>query len=145
MFTNMTLRHQAIIRSTLTLAWLTAAGSGLSALIFSPRTIIYELGAVLTMSSGALCLVFSLIAAFGVAFNRYRFEWFASWMAAAGIAPYLLSVWAFVFTGSPTRLTQAFMLTSLLVFMVLRAEFCAVHAQKLRTNHKDTGAINVQS
>lgn len=133
------------VRATLASAWFSAALAGMSSIVFSPRTIINELGSILTLVSGSLCMTFSLIAMVGVVFNRYRFEWFASWFAAAGIAPYLLSVWFFIISGSYTRLTQALLLTSLLLFMMLRAEFCAVHAQKLRIQHEDTGAIDVQS
>lgn len=144
MYSSLSRRDQMAVRSTLTVAWLLAAGGGMSAIAFSPNTIVSELGTIITTIWAVTVTVASVVALLGVVFDRYRLEWVSSWFAFMGLMPYVATIWWIVTTGELTRLTQAFMMTSLLVFMILRAEFCAAHAAKLRTMHTtETGGIRV--
>lgn len=136
-------RHQVSIRLTLSLAWLLAAGGGLSALTVSPLSLIVELGPVVTHLWAVGLMIASAIALLGVAMNKYRFEWVAAWLAAVGLFPYVTTIWWLVSIGQTGHLTQAFMLSSLLVFMVLRANFCSAHAARLRSIHVETGSTRV--
>lgn len=129
-----------LIKGVLAAAWLWAGGAGLSASIMAPGTYVAELGSVWTVVFGVSLSASAIIAAIGVVMARYRWEWIAAWAAAASIAPYLVTVWALTFTDTWTRSTQAFLVTSLLTFFVLRAILCAAHAAQLRKVHEASTA-----
>lgn len=137
MYGNLPQPQRAAIRSTLSSGWVLVAAAGLSAALVSPYTIIAEVGNVVLTGSGLLVLLSALVAAAGVAFDHYRWEWWAAWFASAGITPYVGTVWWLVASGEATRLTQAFSVTALLVFFVTRALLCSAHAEKLRVAHDD--------
>lgn len=135
MYGNLPRPQRAAIRSTLSAGWVLVAGAGLSAALVSPYTIIAEVGNVVLTCSGLLVLLSALVAAAGVAFGRYHWEWWAAWFASAGITPYVGTVLWLVASGEVTRLTQAFSVSALLVFCITRALLCSAHAAKLREAH----------
>lgn len=144
MYSGLPLPHRRFVKVSLSASWLFAAAAGLSAVILSPNTIISELGPWLTEISGWMLGTAAITAMLGVAGARYRWEWFASWFAAAALSPYLVTVWALTLTGEPTRSTQAFLVTSLLSFFITRAVLCSAHAAKLREVHgAGTGVIDL--
>lgn len=145
MFSHLPRRHRAIIRSTLSAAWLLTAAGGGSAILWTPVTIESELGTYLTYFWGGVAAIASVVAFFGVVLDRYRLEWSASWFASGGITLYAGVLWWLVFTGSETRLTQAFLITALLVHTLNRAVSCAAHAARLREQSAETGEIGVVS
>lgn len=137
MYSGLPRRQRRLVKVTLAAAWVLAGAGGLSAIIVSPNTIVAELGILVVFGWGSIAAVSSVIAALGVLFKRYRWEWWASWFASAGIVPYVGTVWWLVFAGETTRLTQAFLVSSLMAFFALRAQLCAAHAAKLRVMHEE--------
>jgi hypothetical protein len=135
MYSGLPPRHKRVVKTTLIAGWALSGLAGASAVIASPTTIISEIGLWGTVLSGILLMAATGIAIVGVAANRYHLEWVASWGAAAALAPYLVTVWALVFTDTLTRSTQAFLVTSLVAFYISRAALCAAHAAKLREAH----------
>lgn len=135
MYSGLPTAHRRAVKTALTLSWLASAGAGLSAIILSPNTIVAELGEWGTILSGVALSFSAILAAAGVTFGRYRWEWVSAWVSAAALAPYLITVWALVIVDSNTRSTQAFLVTSLLGFYITRALLCAAHAAKLRIAH----------
>ena len=137
-------RYRISLRIALVAAWLFAAIGGFGMIVLSPLTIVSELGGIAIYAAGAIGLAFSLIATWGVAVDRYRFEWAPAWMAASGFSVYGATLWWLVFSGEWTRLTQASVVTAAILFMMSRALFCAAHAARLRSLHSgDTGNLDV--
>lgn len=137
-------RDRILLRGILASAWIVVALGGVSAILFTPTTIENELGTLLTYIWGGISAIASIIAAIGVLTNRYRLEWAAAWFAGAGLAVYGGVVWWLVVAGSTTRLTQAFLISALILHTVYRALSCGAHARKLRIEHlTHSGAINV--
>lgn len=143
MFSHLPRRHRAIIRSTLSVAWLLTAAGGGAAILWTPTTIESELGTRLTHFWGAVAAVASIVAFLGVVLDHYRMEWAASWFASGGISLYAGVLWWLVSTGSETRLTQALLITALLVHTLNRAVSCAAHAARLREHSAETGETGV--
>lgn len=141
MYSGLPRRQKNLIIVTLTAAWLLVAAVGFSSAFLSPRTVAAETGSLMLLCSGITVMVSAVVAALGVAFGRYRWEWVASWPASAGYVPYVITVWWLVFSESGSRLTQAFSVTALLVFIILRSLLCSAHAAKLREMVIQTGLI----
>lgn len=135
MYSGLPPRHRALVKTSLASAWALSGLAGLSAVILSPTTIISEIGGLGTVLSGLVLMVATVVAVVGVTANRYWLEWVASWGAATALAPYLITVWALVFTDTATRSTQAFLVTSLVAFYISRSALCGAHAAKLREAH----------
>lgn len=115
-------------------------------MISSPLAIVSELGTVVSSGWGLILATAAIVAGVGVATNRYRIEWPAAWFAASGLSIYAITLWWIVFTGGTSGLTQAFMVSAAVLFMVTRALFCAAHAAKLRTIHSgETGPTHVSN
>lgn len=132
MFSGLPPRQRALIRTTLSGAWLLVAAGGLSAVATEPAGIPQDF-------FGLAVVVTSFFAAAGVIFNRYRWEWVSSWFAAASMTPYVLAAVADTFRHGPQNLSSVFLLTALAAFFVSRALMCAAHAAKLRARHADPG------
>jgi hypothetical protein len=144
MYSGLPMPHRAAVKTSLATAWLLAGGAGLSAIIFPPVTIVAGLGGPMTAVTGCALAAAAFTAALGVVMARYRWEWLASWVASAALAPYAATIWALVFTGEPTRETQALLASSLLAFFITRSVLCAAHAAKLREVHgAGTGLIDL--
>ena len=143
MYTGLPKRQRILVVATLTATWLLVAAAGFSSAFLSPRTVTAEVGSVVLLVCGSAVMTSALIAALGVAINRYRWEWAASWLTAAGVVPYVITVWWLVFSESGSRLTQAFFVTALLTFLVHRALMCAAHAAKMREIVAQTGLIPI--
>lgn len=126
MFSGFPPRLRTTVRSTLTSAWTCVALGGLSSIIFNSRGFLTDL-------TGAAIVVTALLAAYGVAFNKYRWEWVAAWFASASMTPHILVSWAIVLEQGPSRMDSAWLVTALAAFFALRALMCAAHAEKLRS------------
>lgn len=135
------LPQRALIRVTLTVIWVLILFGGVTSLFFNTPTAVSEVGLTLATISGSIITVAGALAAFGVAFNRYRYEWAAAWAAAAGMIPYIFSSWVDVYINS-LEADQALYSTAAWVFMVLRTQECSAHAAKLRALHGGTGPIH---
>jgi hypothetical protein len=130
--------HRYYVRTTLVLAWLFAAGAGFAATTFTAisATVVRELGLVLTIVCGVALSLGGIIAAAGVLFKHYRWEWWSAYFSAFGISPYVFSLWYTVlFQGEETRTTQALLVTSLFLSFLTRAALCGAHAARLRAIH----------
>lgn len=132
MYSNLPKRQRRLIKLVLAASWLLAGAGGISAIVVSPNTIVAELGRLVVYGWGGVVAASSLVATAGVLFMRYRWEWWASWFVG--------TVWWLVAAGETTRLTQAFLVASLLGFFVLRALLCAAHAAKLRALHGEVSS-----
>ena len=141
MYSGLPPLHRRVVKTTLATAWALSGAAGLSAVIASPNTIISEIGTLGTVISGVLLTIATATAVIGVVAGRYWFEWIAAWGAAVALVPYLVTVWALTLTGEPTRSTQAFLVTSLLAFYLVRVALCAAHAAKLRIAHEASALI----
>lgn len=133
-------RHRIAVRSALTASWGFAGLAGLSAATLTSvsLTVVRELGLVLTVVCGLALALGAGVATWGVATDRYRFEWGGAWFAGFGISPYVVSLWAVISATWPaeiTRTTQGLLVTSLLCFFLTRALMCGAHASRLRALH----------
>lgn len=146
MLSGMPRRNRIGIRISLTTAWMLVGAAGIAMWFDTPMTIVREVGETVTDSAGLAMGAAAFVAALGTALDRYRLEWSAAWFAAMSIVPYVITVWWLVFSESGSRTTQAFFMSALLVFIVLRAQLCAAHAAKLRALHRETtGSVNMES
>lgn len=135
MYSNLPTTPRRLIKTTLTLAWAFAGGSGFSSVLLAPEGSVRELGEAATSIFGSVLTIAVAFAMFGVAAGRYRWEWIASYLASASLAPYMVLLWASVFFGRLGSMPQSFLVTSLLAFFVLRGFMCAAHAAVLRAAH----------
>lgn len=133
MFSALPDHHRRLVKATLSAAWVSSAGAGLAAVVL-PTVSVDPLGVIGTGIAGATLAVATVLAALGVALNRYQWEWVASWLASASLIPYLVTLWAMTFVSS-SNLGQAFLITSLMLFYATRSLLCAAHAAKLREIH----------
>lgn len=123
------------MQASLGVSWAFSVGAGLSALLAPSNPVLAELGLV-HVPVGIMLFMATAWALAGVIFNRYRWEWLASWVAAVAATPYTLTLWGFVAAEGSIWLTQAFLLSSLTAFYVTRGLLCSAHAAKLREIHK---------
>ena len=135
MYSGLPTGHRRAVKTALAASWLASCFAGLSAVILAPGVYVHELGAWGTLLSGMSLATATIVAASGVAFGRYRWEWVAAWVSAASLAPYVATVWALILTTAASNTTQAWLASSLLGFYITRAFLCAAHAAKLREAH----------
>lgn len=126
-------KSRLAIRLVLTVAWLLISMGGLSAALMGPKTVAIEVGVPVLVGAGFIIALAGTVAAAGIVLGRYRLEWTASWFAGGGMIPYVAAVWWLTVTSSPTRLTQALLLTALLAFVTLRSIMCSAHATLMRS------------
>lgn len=137
MFTALSPRYRAQVRFALAASWLFSACAGAVAVIGTPSHVVDDWGPLRYVWAGSL-VVAGVVAASGVIFNKYRWEWGAAWFASAAATPYAMGIWVLSFYGEPDRMTGAFFLTSLIAMTITRALLCAAHAEKLRTATTET-------
>ena len=143
MYSTLPPKQRRYVLITLSLYWLLVAAGGSTSIVFEPNRITESMGEYTTNAWGTVVLISGLAAVVGVTFRRYRIEWIAAWMAAAGISPYVLAIWWLVADGEPFRLTQGFMMTALLVSFLKRAMSCSAHAAKMRELHKEVMILDL--
>ena len=143
MYSTLPPKQRRYVLITLSLYWLLVAAGGSTSIVFEPNRITESMGEYTTNAWGTVVLISGLAAVVGVTFRRYRIEWIAAWMAAAGISPYVLAIWWLVADGEPFRLTQGFMMTALLVSFLKRATSCSAHAAKMRELHKEVMILDL--
>lgn len=129
-------RWQTSIRAARFLFYASAAAVGASGLFLTPETLIAAAGEPLTAFWSGLMLAGGMVGMLGVAQNRYRIEWLATWPLSGGSLAYAATVWMLVAAGSHTRATQAFALTALGLALACHGLTLAAHAAKLRLKHE---------
>ncbi len=134
------LRNRVYVRLSLTTAWTLASCAGVVASLLIGN-VIRELGTAMTVVCGLSLLIGSGVATYGVAFNRYRLEWAGAWFAAFGLSPYLVALWLAVFVVDFGRISQAFVISSLVTFFLYRAAMCSAHAARLRALHHEAEVV----
>ena len=98
-----------------------AALGGMAAIFWTPVTIQAQLGGMTYV--WALILLFGGLLAFGATLTqRYLIEWPATYMVATGVILYLVALWGITATGSPSRLTQALLVTAYGASLLARGE-----------------------
>ena len=138
-------RRLLLPRLALAGAWAMVAFAGAAPLFVPPAVATSEFGVYVAYAWGSISAIAAAAAAVGSLLNSYRIEWVAAWFAASGMSVYTLMLWWLVFSGAARFLTQAFLSTAVIMFMVSRALAGAARAAKLRAAHLDTGGVNVQS
>lgn len=143
MYSSFPKRDRIAIRVALSLAWFMSSLAGVGGILLTPATVQNEVGIHLPLISSFIVFLASAYSLVGVAINRYEWEWVGSWFTIGGAFIYVVTVWALVFTSSPTRMQQAASLSSLLFFYVYRIVACSAHARKLRQIHAlvNTGEV----
>jgi hypothetical protein len=144
MFNGLPTNSRRLVKLVLSLAWSFAGGAGLSSVLRAPISYVRELGQMWTLVFGAILVIATLCAVIGVTTGRYRWEWTASYLASASLVPYAGVLWATVLLGHPSTLPQAFLVTSLVMFFILRGLLCAAHAAVLRRAYVVTTTAPVQ-
>lgn len=129
MYSSLPRRQRFLIRGALALAWSLVALSGVTTLMFGADAFLQDI-------FGLVVVATSVLAAVGVATNRYRWEWVSAWFAAGGIVPYIVAAIADAYQGGPEHLPMVFLLAALAAFFSSRALHCAAHAAKLRAQHE---------
>lgn len=141
MFSGLPTTQRRLVKADLALAWGLAGGAGLSSVLLLPGSFVRELGTLWTLVFGVALAVATTCAVVGVLTGHYRLEWSASYLACASLMPYVGILWATVAFGHSSTLPQAFLVTALVAFFVLRGLLCAAHAALLRDAH--TMAVSV--
>lgn len=136
MFSGLPPREKRAVKATLIAGWLSAAGAGISATVDPTSRTLAEMGPLAAMVMGVLLSIAAVGALVGVVSDRYRLEWVSAWIAAAGFAPYAITIWSLTVTINANWLTASFISTVALSFFVSRAFLCAAHAAKLRVVHE---------
>lgn len=106
--------------------------AGVAALIFTPRTIEGALGEGLTLAWSIVAVVGGILAALGAAADRYRVELAAVWLTAGGVSAYAVTIWGLTLAETPTRSTQALMVTALVLSLWLRGATLGRRAARAR-------------
>ncbi|QGJ95265.1 hypothetical protein QDA11_gp45 [Microbacterium phage Jayden] len=141
MYSGLPARERRAVQASLVAGWLSATGAGLSA-TFNPTSVtLAAMGPVIAAIMGTILSVSALVALVGVVGSRYRLEWVAAWIAAAGFVPYSITIWSLTVTENASWVTAAFISTVSLAFYVSRALLCAAHAAKLRVMHEASETI----
>lgn len=141
MYSGLPSRERRAVQASLVAGWLSATGAGLSAALNPTSMTLLTMGPVIAVLMGSVLTVSAIIALVGVIGSRYRLEWVAAWMAAAGFVPYSITIWSLTVTENTSWLTAAFISTVSLAFYVSRAFLCAAHAAKLRIVHEASETI----
>lgn len=101
-------------------AYLLIAASG-AAVLSAPSASYASLSTVLTVVWGILCLIGGGLMAYGVARQRYRWEWLPSWVAATGVAMYAALSWQQVLAEGIGHAPRALLMSSLVLLLLSRA------------------------
>uniref|UniRef100_A0AAU8GPB3 Membrane protein n=1 Tax=Microbacterium phage Crisis TaxID=3158889 RepID=A0AAU8GPB3_9CAUD len=141
MYSGLPAPERRAVKASLIVGWLSATGAGLSAALFPTSVVLLGMGGVIAISMGVTLTLSALLAVYGVAANRYRFEWVAGWLSAACFVPYSITIWSLTVTAQLHWLTASFISTVALSFFVSRALLCAAHAAKLRIAHEASEVI----
>src|SRR5688572_8899537 len=135
MYSGLPRHARRVIKSTLSSAWLASGVAGAFAVVSAAMDGATTYPTGMEILFGSMLMTGASIAAFGVIFNRYRWEWVSSWLAASAVAPYAVLAWANTIVDW-SHATTAFLFTSLVMFYIQRGALCAAHASKLREVHK---------
>uniref|UniRef100_A0AAU7J7I5 Holin n=2 Tax=unclassified bacterial viruses TaxID=12333 RepID=A0AAU7J7I5_9VIRU len=135
MYSGLPVRERRAVKSALIVGWLSSVGAGVSALTVPTSITLIEMGLFFSILMGVILVASASAATYGVASGRYRFEWVAAWIAAAGFVPFWVTLWSLTITLNPSWLTAAFVSTISMSFFVSRAFLCGAHAAKLRIVH----------
>lgn len=127
---------QLTLRVTRFVIYTLTACLGVSGIFFTPTTLVDTIGSPSTIFWAALVLAGGITGMIGVAWNRYRIEWMASWPLAGGTLGYAAIVWLIVLQGNPSRSAQAFALTAFGLALASRGITLAAHAAKMRRLHR---------
>ncbi len=129
-------RWRIVLRTTRAVLYLLVLAAGVAGVVWQPRTIAGTIGEPLTYWWAILAATGSIIALAGVVADRWHLESVAVWPAAGGMIGYAVSLWGIVATGEQTRVTQACVVSALVVALAYRGLELAAHAAKLRAHHE---------
>lgn len=103
------------VRTARVLVYAMAVTAGVSAFLFSPRTLSVP-GAIIIVSSMA---IFGLACLVGTILQNYIIEWISLFFLTAGMSCYVITVWFSVW-HSPARLAGTAVLSMLVLLLVIR-------------------------
>lgn len=141
MYSGLPPRERRAVQASLVVGWLSATGAGLSAALNPTSVTLATMGSVIAAIMGVMLAASAVVATVGILAQRYRLEWVAAWVAAAGFVPYSITIWSLTVTENSSWFTAAFISTVSLSFYVSRALLCAAHAAKLRIVHEASETI----
>jgi len=141
MYSGLPPRERRAVQAALVAGWFSATGAGITAAVNPTSQTLTEMGPIIAAIMGISLSISAVVAMVGVLGNRYRLEWVAAWVSAAGFVPYSITIWSLTITENISWLTAAFISTTALSFFVSRALLCAAHAAKLRIVHETSETI----
>lgn len=136
MYSALPTRDRVTIRAFLTLAWALTSIGGAGGVLMDLSPFSQQVGPLIPLICSLVVMVFGVLAALGVALDRYWVEWASAWFVAGGIVAHSVFLWIFVFAGHWERLQNAALLSALLFFYAYRIATCAAHARKQRHIHE---------
>lgn len=115
-------------RPILWVAYVMVVGHGFAALFVPPKSLEAFSGvwAVLSIAGGGF-------GAWAVFTQAWRIERWAAPLALGGVGSYVFSVWAAVVTETPSRLSQAFVVTVAVMLLLDRSVYLAKKASGIRS------------
>lgn len=112
-----------------------------SALVWTPHSVVETMGIPLTIWWTTLVIVGSLTSLVGVIINRYRAEWIAIWPTVGGLVVYALTMFFLAIDSEPAKFASASAALALSVAMAYRGAELGAHAAKLRAEAQNGGTL----
>lgn len=120
--------------------YLALLASGVGAVWLTPATLSTRLPTFITDLWGALAVAGAVVALYGAATLRYRWEVSALPFIAAAVLIYAATIWDITAT-TPTRLAQASAITALLFALLIRyVDLLVVSIRERRDHHREQEA-----
>lgn len=116
--------------------YLALLASGAGAVWLTPMTLSNRLPTIITDVWGALAVIGSLVALYGAAALKYRWEVSGLPFVIAAVLIYAATLWD-ITTTAPTRLAQAAAITALLIALTIRYVDLLLVAIRLRREHRE--------
>lgn len=122
-------------------AWTFITASGVGGFFLTPVTVVTELGSIIPKIGSAGLILAGIIGLLAVLFRRWGYEAVAAYFALSGLIAYSTNVWVLTFTGSPSRLQQASLITALIFFLIFRIVSFSAHSAKRRREHEEAEKV----
>lgn len=136
MYSDLSNTWKYLNRGVTSLAWVATGAVGVWVALAPPETIIGRQELWVSIAWCALTMVGSFFGLIGELRGHYWTQLVGSLVATAGLSAYVLTVWALVAEGGPTRGAQASALTALILFTLRQAALCGAQAYRVRRIHE---------
>lgn len=122
------------------LGYIMFMGAGAVSLLHPPVSY-QESAAWVPVAWGVLMFAPAAVAALGCVLPRYRWEWIATWLLAAGAGLYAVAGWGQVADSGLGHATRAFAMTGVAILFVARALQLARDSESARLALEARGAV----